>query len=367
MRAIYNEKSHPMSGHPYPIIPAVDVQILQAATLLDALKTINGNDARIALVVDAKGKMLGSLTDGDVRRGLLSGLNLESPASKAMHVSPFIMPANSSRTDVIAGMQNCQVKQMPLLEADGKLKGIALYDAITGFVRIDRDNPVVIMAGGKGKRLMPLTRDIPKPMVEVGGKPMLEHILLQFVRQGFSDFHISLNYLGHMVEEYFGDGSMWGCHISYVRETESLGTAGALSLIDKPFSLPFILINGDILSPVDYGELLDYHVANGGMATVCARMHRMEIPFGVIQLKDGMLDSIAEKPVYENLISAGIYVMDPQVLNVIPKGAVTDMPSVLQTLTKNQKRVAVFPLRDDWMDVGRLDDLTQAKRNFAAG
>lgn len=349
----------------YPIIPAVNVQILETASLLQAMEIINANEARIALVVDVRGKMLGSLTDGDIRRGILNGMKLDSPLAPAMHTNPYVMPVSSSRQDIVNVMQQTQVKQMPLLERDGTLVGIALYDMITGFTRAPRSNPVVIMAGGKGKRLLPLTRDIPKPMVEVGGKPMLEHILQQFIRQGFSEFHITLNYLGHMVEEYFGDGSMWGCHISYIRENEMLGTAGALSLIGEPFAEPFILINGDILSSVDFGELLDYHAASQSLATVCARMHRMEVPFGVIQLKDGFLDSIAEKPVYENLISAGIYAMDPGVLRYIPKGVVTDMPGVLQSLSKDRQKVAVFPLRDDWMDVGRLDDLVKAKRHFA--
>lgn len=351
----------------YPVIPATQLQILDTATILKAMEIINNNDAKIALVVNKSGKLLGSLTDGDVRRGILSGLKLDSKAVAAMQKNPYIMPAISTRQQVIEGMHNAQVKQMPLIKPDGTLVGIAVYDIISGFMQTQRSNRVVIMAGGKGTRMWPLTRDIPKPMVEVGGKPMLEHIIQQFIRQGFTNFTITLNYLGHMIEEYFADGSMWNCHIEYVHEKESMGTAGALSLIEEPFAEPFILINGDILTSVDFGELLDYHISGDGMATVCARTHRMEVPFGVIQLNDGMLEAIVEKPVYENLISAGIYVMEPKVLKTIPKGKVTDMPTVLQSLAQNKKKVAVFPLRDDWMDVGRLDDLVKAKRQFAAG
>lgn len=351
----------------FPLIPAAQVQVLEGAPLLKALEVINGNDARIALVVNAAGKMAGSLTDGDIRRALLAGCTLESPAREAMHTNPFIMPSCSTRQQIIESMHQAQVKQMPLLENDGTLVGIAVYDMITGFMSAPRDNPVVIMAGGKGKRLLPLTRDIPKPMVEVGGKPMLEHILQQFIRQGFTRFHIAVNYLGHMIEEYFGDGSMWKCTIEYMHEKEPLGTAGALSLLSKAPEHPFIVINGDILSSVDFGELLDYHLASRSAATVCARMHRMEVPFGVIELKDNMLEAIVEKPVYENLISAGVYVMEPTVLRHIPKGKPMDMPMVLQSLVKDRRQVAVFPLRDDWMDVGRLDDLLQAKRSFASG
>jgi dTDP-glucose pyrophosphorylase len=357
-----------MTTPSYPLIPAAKVQVLESASLLQAMKVIDGNDARIALVVNATGKLLGSLTDGDVRRTLIAGQALESPVRAAMHNNPFVMPASATRQQVIEGMHNAQIKQMPLIEADGTLVGIAVYDMITGFLRTERPNSVVIMAGGKGKRMWPLTRDIPKPMVEVGGKPMLEHIIQQFVRQGFSHFIITLNYLGHMIEEYFADGEMWGCKIEYVHEKESLGTAGALSLIGQPFAEPFVMINGDILTSVDFGELLDYHQNHQATATVCARMHRMEVPFGVLQMSDGRLEAIVEKPVYENLISAGIYVMEPEVPATIPKGRVTDMPAVLQALAQdNRQRVAVFPLRDDWMDVGRLDDLVKATRQFASG
>ena len=348
----------------YPFISAENIQIIETASILKAMETINSTDARIALVVDASGKLLGSVTDGDIRRNLLAGLTLESPVASAMHTNPYVMQASSTRSQLIEGMHNAQIKQMPLLKPDGTLLGIAVYDMITGFMRTARPNPVVIMAGGKGKRLWPLTRDVPKPMVEVGGKPMLEHIISQFVKQGFSDFHISLNYLGHIIEDYFGDGAMWNCKITYIREEESLGTAGALSLITKPFADPFILINGDILSSVDFCDLLDYHNENQAMATVCARLHRMEVPFGVLQLKEGNLEAIVEKPVYEDLINAGIYVMDPSVLSTIAKARVTDMPTVLQSLVQNRKKVAVFPLRDDWMDVGRLDDLLKAKHAF---
>lgn len=350
----------------FPLIPALQVQVHEDAPIIKAMEVINNNEARIALVVNSSGKMVGSITDGDIRRNLLKSCTLESPCKLAMHSNPFVMPATSTRQQIIESMHQAQVKQMPLLNTDGTLVGIAVYDMITGFMRTPRPNPVVIMAGGKGKRLLPLTRDIPKPMVEVGGKPMLEHIIQQFVKQGFSEFHIAVNYLGHMIEEYFGDGSMWGCHISYIREKESLGTAGALSLLEKPFAHPFVLINGDILTSVDFCDLLEYHITSGGLATVCARMHRMEVPFGVIQLKDGQLEAIVEKPVYENLISAGIYVMQPDVLRYIPKDRITDMPMVLQSIVQDRKQVSVFPLREDWMDVGRLDDLIQAKRNFVA-
>jgi dTDP-glucose pyrophosphorylase len=357
----------PHTALSYPIIPASEVKIASDASILKGLEVINNSVARIALVVDTKGCLKGSLVDGDIRRALLSGCTLESPVSQAMYPNPISMPVGSSRQQILDVMHSMQVKQMPLLETDGALVGIATYDKLAGFVKEPHSNPVVIMAGGKGQRLLPLTQDIPKPMVEVSGKPMLEHIIEHFTKQGFSEFYLALNHLGHIIEEYFGDGHKWNCHIHYIRETKPLGTAGALSLIETKFTEPFIVINGDILTSANFVDLLDYHSGVGSMATVCARAHRMEVPFGVIQIRDGMMQAIVEKPVYEDLVSAGIYVLDPQMLQHLPHGAAMDMPTFLQTLVKHNQKVAVFPLHEDWADVGRHDDLNQAERFFASG
>ena len=309
--------------------------------------------------------MIGSLTDGDIRRGFLAGCTPQSPVSRAMHENPQGMPAESTRSELIDAMRAAGIKQMPLLKASGALLGVAVYDMLTGFLPVAHSNPVVIMAGGKGKRLLPLTQDIPKPMVEVGGKPMLEHIVQHFIKQGFSEFHLSVNYLGHIIEEYFGDGSKWNCHISYIRETQPLGTAGALSLIEQEFTEPFIVINGDILTSVNFVDLLDYHASVDSYATVCARAHRIEVPYGVIQIKDGMMQAIVEKPVYEDLVSAGIYVLNPKILKSLSRGQAMDMPALLQILAQDKQKVAVFPLHENWADVGRHDDLAQAKQAFS--
>lgn len=349
---------------PYPIIPASDVEVAADAPLIRAIEIIDRSEARIALVIDAQGRMVGSLTDGDVRRSLLQGCTLQSPVSAAMHTNPFVMPAATPRQQLIDAMHSAQIKQMPLLAPDGRLTGIVIYDQLTGFARVPRSNPVVIMAGGKGKRLLPLTQDIPKPMVEIGGKPMLEHTIRKFVQQGFTQFHIAVNYLGQHIENYFGNGSKWDCFIHYIEEPDFMGTAGALSLL-KPPTEPFIVINGDILTSVDFCDLLDYHITSHSMATVCARAHRLEVPYGVIQLKDGMMQAIVEKPVYEDLVSAGIYVLSPDALRYVPKERASDMPTLLQAMIKDGKKVAVFPMSEDWVDIGRHDDLEQAKRHFS--
>jgi dTDP-glucose pyrophosphorylase/CBS domain-containing protein len=348
-----------------PIINTADISIGERATILDAMQTINKSDARIALVVDKHGKLVGSITDGDIRRGLLAGQTLESPAFVVMNKAPFVMPYSTPRQDLLNIMQERDIRQIPLVRDDGTFAGITTESLLEGISHIPRSNPVVIMAGGKGKRLLPITTDIPKPMVEIHGKPMLEWIIQRFVHQGFSEFHLAINHLGHIIEEYFGDGKQFHCRIHYLREKEFLGTAGALSLFSRAAQEPIVVINGDILASIDFGSIVDYHVSAGSIATVCARPHRMEVPYGVIQLKDGMLEAIVEKPVYEDLVSAGIYALDPKALRFVPKDQITDMPTLLATLVQNQQKVAVFPMREDWVDVGRHDDLERAKNTLS--
>jgi dTDP-glucose pyrophosphorylase len=348
----------------FPLIPASEVQIMQDFPVLQALHIIEQSVSKIALVVDVSGKLLGSITDGDVRRAFLNGCTLNSPVCEVMHNTPKTMPASSTKNQIIEMMLAEKIKQIPLIAEDRTLLGIAIYDMLTGFERVPRTNAVVIMAGGKGKRLLPITTDIPKPMIEVGGKPILEKILQQFITQGFSNFYFSVNYLGNIIEDYFADGSKWNCHISYIREPEFLGTAGALSIIKSKLQEPFIVINGDIITSIDFCDLLDYHDSSKGVATVCARQHLTSVPYGVIKLKDGKLEAIVEKPVYEDLISAGIYVFNPQVLDFIPANTAIDMPDVLLALAKNNLMVDIFPMREDWIDVGRHNDLEQVRKKI---
>ncbi len=349
----------------FPLIPACEVQMTESQPVLKALEIIENSSAKIALVVDSGGRLCGALTDGDIRRAFLKGATLNSPVREVMHDKPFTMPSSSGKAEIIDVMLSEKIKQMPLLDADGVLVGIAVYDMLTGFERQLCVNPVVIMAGGKGRRLLPITQDIPKPMIEVGGKPLLEQILQQFIKQGFVNFYFAVNYLGHIIEEYFGDGRKWNCNIKYIREQEFLGTAGALSLAKDELKEDFIVINGDILTSVDFRELLDYHISSKAVATVCARHHVTSVPYGVIKLKDGKLESIIEKPVYEDLISAGIYVFSPTVLASIPKSTIVDMPEVLLALAQDSRRVDIYPMREDWVDVGRHDDLEQARADFS--
>ncbi len=356
---------HPTSVS-YALIDASGIVLGEHASIMEAIATIDKSDARIALIVDKTGKLIGSVTDGDIRRGLLRNESLQSAVKNVMNQAPHALPVNTPRERILGLMESAGIRQIPLLTETGNIAGIVTYDELLGFIYDPRPNPVIIMAGGKGKRLLPITTDIPKPMVTVGNKPILEWIIKRFQHQGFNDFHLAVNYLGHMIEQYFGDGERFGCNIDYIREKEFLGTAGALSLLPQKQSHPVVVTNGDILASVDFGDVVDFHDASGAAATICARAHQVEVPYGVLQVNDGFLASIVEKPVYEDLISAGMYVLSPEVLASIPKGTPTDMPTVLTNLVNSKRKVAVYTLQAEWMDIGRHDDLEQAKKHFLA-
>lgn len=354
-------------GDPALLVDARPNMIGDDAPVVEALRVIDQMVAKIALVVDRSGRLVGSVVDGDVRRGLLRGLTLQAPVRELMHRAPYVLPVNTPRHKIVEAMHVLEIKQIPLVSPDGSVAGLAVHDLILGLRHQERPNHVVVMAGGKGKRLLPLTQDLPKPMVAVGGKPILEWILLRLSHYGFRRFTFAINYLGHMIEDYFGDGSAFGCQIQYSREKEFLGTAGALSLLPAGHEHPLLVTNGDILSAVDFASLVDFHDARGYTATVCARSHRVEVPFGVIEMGDGCLRGIVEKPVYDNLISAGIYVLAPEVLPRVPSGQALDMPDLLLSLVAENHKIGVFVLEDEWVDVGRHDDLELARRRLVRG
>lgn len=348
---------------PHPLIDATEVTLDSRAPAIRAVEMLDRAVAKIVLVVDKNGKLIGSVVDGDIRRALLKGCTLNSPVREVMHPDPYVLPVDAPRQRILEMMRTMGIRHIPLITDSGRIAGLVAYDELSGLKYPPRGNMVVIMAGGKGQRLLPLTSEIPKPMVDISGRPMLEWILQRFLQYGFSRFAIAINHLGHVIEEHFGDGAAFGCHIDYIREKEFLGTAGALSLLPVP-TQPIMVINGDILSSIDFAELMNFHEEGKYAATICARTYRSEVPYGVIQAKNGLMQSIVEKPVYEDIISAGIYVLSPGALRHVPKNMPTDMPGVLQALVKDKQRVGIFSLQQEWVDVGRLDDLELAKRAF---
>lgn len=333
------------------------------SVIADAIKVIDDSALQICLVVDDTERLLGTVTDGDIRRALLRGLGLEVPIDAIMKRDPLTAKPKTGREKLLAIMADSMLRQIPLLDADGRVVGLALIDELIR-PACGRRNPVVLMAGGIGSRLMPLTKSAPKPLLSVGDKPLLETILETFVEQNFRRFFISVNYKAHMIRDHFGDGRKWDADIRYLEEDRPLGTAGALRLIPERPDEPMIVMNGDLLTRVNFQHLLDYHRQSAAKATMCVREYDFEVPFGVVEIEDNRIRSLDEKPVHSFFVNAGIYVLDSEVVDLIPAGETCDMTTLFESLIGEGLPAAAFPIREYWLDVGSADQLKQANWEF---
>lgn len=328
----------------------------------DALELIDRESLRIALVVDNYLRLLGVVTDGDVRRGLLRNLTLASPVSEVMNTNPLTAKLGTSRKELVKFMEKEQLLAIPLLE-DGIVAGLETLQRVGAFSKYQ--NPVFLMAGGFGTRLRPLTDNCPKPLLKVGDKPILEIVLNSFIKAGFVNFYISTHYLPEMICEHFGDGSKWSVNISYVHEEKPLGTGGALGLLpaDIP-DLPLILINGDVLTNVDFERVLEFHNKHNAAATMCVRDYEYQVPFGVINGEGNKIISMVEKPVQRFFVNAGIYVVSPQIRRSVLQNSRIDMPTLLEQFISRQANVMMFPIHEYWLDIGRIEDYHRAQTDI---
>ncbi len=336
--------------------------VAPASPILDAVAVINASSLQVALVVTEDRKLLGTVTDGDVRRGLLKRVALEDPVNRIMNAHPTTASPTDTRQQVLAVMRQRKINQIPVVDAHGRVAGLYLLNDL--IQPTQRDNWVVLQAGGLGSRLKPLTDGCPKPMLQIGSRPLLESILVNFIEQGFNRFFISVNYKAEMVQRYFADGSKWGAQIEYLREDEQLGTAGALSLLPETPTLPMVVMNGDLLTLVNFNQMLDFHNEQSATATMGVREYDFQVPFGVVKLDEQRLVALEEKPVQRYFINAGVYVLEPSTLSLIHPGQRTDMTTVFRQLMDNNAETAVFPIREYWLDIGRYDDLERANREF---
>ena len=341
--------------------------ISREASLRDAIDAINRGGVQIALMVDTHGRMMGTLTDGDIRRSLLRGLDLSSPASDAVQRHFQSVTSILAPVEVLAVMRRHSIDQLPVIDGDGRLVGLYLLDDLLDEPTAGLPNPVVLMAGGRGTRLRPLTDHCPKPMLRVAGKPILESILEQCIASGLNEFHLAVNHLKEQIREHFGDGSRWGVRIQYIEETSPLGTAGALQLLpdEARRGSPLLVMNGDVLTRLNLAQLLEFHASHGAAATLCVRSHDVVIPFGVVEAEGVDLVGFREKPVLRHQVNAGIYVLEPSLLDHIPPGEAMDMPSLLLAARAAQQRVAVCPIHEYWCDIGRPETLQQAHEDWA--
>ncbi|MBF0294100.1 MAG: nucleotidyltransferase family protein [Magnetococcales bacterium] len=338
------------------------ILIRPETTVLDAIRVIDKGALRLALVTDADRRLQGVVTDGDVRRALLKRIDMKEPVMNIMNATPTFARKADSRERILAMMNLKTIEHMPILDDDGAVVGLETMHNLA--TPMPRDNWVTLMAGGLGSRLSPLTDMVPKPLLKVGSKPILEVILESFIAHGFRRFFLSVNYRKEMIKEYFGDGAAWGVEIEYLEENGRLGTAGSLSLLPEPPEKPFFVMNGDLLTRINFQHVLDFHLEHQSRATLCVRKVEQTVPYGVVRLDNHRLLTIEEKPVQEYFVNAGIYLLDPEVLSLIPHGQYFDMPTLFQRIIKQGEVTAAFPFLDYWMDIGRMGDFRQACRDY---
>lgn len=338
------------------------IKITPFSSVNEAMLAINNGRIKIALVVDENDSLIGTITDGDIRRGLLQGLGMEDSIQSIYFHHPTFCTIDDSRDTVLHTALDRNLQQIPIVDHRGRVVRI---DELNELVRPKyRSNKVVIMAGGLGKRLRPLTDETPKPMLKVGEKPILVRILENCKNSGFTEFIFCLNYHSHVIKNYFQDGSYWGVRIQYLEEEERMGTAGALGLAVDYLHEPFLVMNGDLLTDLDFSRLLDFHLAEETTATMGVLEYEHQIPFGVVNIKDGLVQGIEEKPVQRHFVSAGIYAFSPEVVSFVPKNYNLDMPGLFHRLLQNNQKVSTFFLHENWLDVGRMHDLERARSEY---
>jgi dTDP-glucose pyrophosphorylase len=329
------------------------------STVGEAIQNLNEVGIRIVLIADETGILEGTISDGDIRRGLLKGLDLASPVTEIIRHDPLVVRTDLGRNFVLQLMEANKIQQIPVVDDKFHLVGLHLWDEINTLP--ERPNQMVIMAGGKGTRLYPRTESCPKALLPLAGKPMLEHIINRARLEGFFHFTLAIYHLGQMIEDHFGNGERLGVEIEYVREDSPLGTAGALKLLNPAPAVPFVVTNCDVITDIRYGDLLDFHSRYEASATMAVRVHQWQHPFGVVQTQGMEIVGFEEKPIARSHINAGVYVLDPRVLDFMTQDLRCDMPELFERLHAEGKKTIAYPMHEPWLDVGRPDDLEKAE------
>lgn len=339
------------------------VVLRETSTIEEAILNIDKSGAKAAVIADASMKLLGIVTDGDIRRAIIKKIPLSEPVTKIFNTNPIAAKEKTTRSERIQIMKKHEIICLPVINESRELIGL---DFISDLLNANKfDNPVFLMAGGFGKRLGPLTEECPKPLLKIGGKPILESILEMFIGYGFREFYISVHYLPEKIMEYFGNGDRWGVNINYVHEDKPLGTGGALGLLPSHLKdLPLIMMNGDILANIDIPGLLASHIRSGSKATMCVRGFDFQVPYGVVKTTDNLVNQIEEKPIHKFFVNAGVYVIDPSVYRTVKKDQVIDMPTLINERISAGEKVSVYQLNEYWLDIGQKNDFERAQLDF---
>ena len=330
------------------------------ATVRDALIVLEDTHRRIALVVDEEGKLEGTITDGDVRRGLLAGIEPSTAtARKVMNNHPVVGQIGMQRKEMLRKMSSRGIQQLPLLNERHQVVDLMLLSELVKEKRLDAK--AVIMAGGTGRRLRPLTADKPKPLLPVAGKPILQIIVEQLLDAGIDTVFILTHYKAEMIAEHFGEYTQNSSEVQLIREEAPLGTAGGLRIIADQLDTPFILMNADVLTRLDFAELLAVHLRRQAAMTVGVKQQDLQIPYGVFESDDeGIVTNFAEKPVYSLRYNIGIYSLSPASLQYLPDSGPSDITDLIEKLLRSRERIVEYPVNDYWMDIGRMSDYEKA-------
>jgi len=342
-----------------------DIKVLPTTTMEETINVIDKGALQLAIVVDENDVLLGVVTDGDIRRALIRHHKMDCLISEVMHKTPVVAKLGTPRNKLLSLMNAKGLNAIPLL-SDGKLVGLDTLQRI--IERPSYDNPVFLMAGGFGTRLKPLTDKCPKPLLKLGDKPILETILDSFISSGFHQFYISTHYMPEAIESHFGDGSQWGVQINYVHESKPLGTGGSLGLLPKNLpDLPVIMMNGDVLTKIDFEQLLNYHNEFKPVCTMCVREEEYQVPYGVVEAEGNRITSLVEKPTHKYFINAGVYVVSKEMINVVEHNERIDMTDLIEGYINRNEHIAMFPVHEYWLDIGKMVDFYQAQKDVMQG
>jgi len=338
------------------------ILLKSASTIKEALQVIDSGAMKIALVVDEDEKLIGTLTDGDIRRGLLDNLSLDDSIESVIFREPTVCNDKDTKEHILEVAIEKKLYQVPIVDSEGRLVGI---EEIDGLLKPTvKTNKVVLMVGGLGTRLRPLTTHTPKPMLKVGDKPILETIILNFKKYGFVNIILSVSYKSEMIEEYFKDGREFGVNIEYIHEDKRMGTAGALSLIQEKLQEPFFVMNGDLLTNINFEHMMEYHLSNSAMATMGVREYDFQVPYGVVNIDGEDIVSIEEKPTHKFFVSAGIYILSPNATKYLPQNEFYDMPTLFEKLIALKLKCISFPIHEYWLDIGRIEEFRKANIEY---
>jgi dTDP-glucose pyrophosphorylase/CBS domain-containing protein len=341
-----------------------DITISENTLLKDVLKIIDQSSKQICLVLDENKKLLGTISDGDIRRALLSNISLDDAIENVYFKNPTVANINDSKEAILNICKIKKIHQIPIVDNNYVIVGLEILDELIG--TSIKKNRVVLMVGGLGTRLRPLTDSVPKPMLHVGGKPILQIIVERFESYGFVEIIMCIGYKSNIIQDFFEDGSKFGVNIKYIHEEKRLGTAGALSFLTNEQTLkePFFVMNGDLLTNVNFEHLLDFHLSNHSKATMCVREYDFQVPYGVVSIENGRIKTIDEKPTHKFFVSAGIYVLNPPCIDIIPKNQYYDIPSLFEKMIESNNKVISFPLHEYWLDIGQLDEYNRANQEY---